>query len=233
LISNGKSNIGSFADCRLKKSPHLSAYRRRQMTAIPFGLPVEALHAEALMDPGDIASLAEFIDGFQAYIPRDELSDTYFTDGLTTLNHLRKRKIDIRPYNSWSPTSLLVFLNNLPRKWACPNGARPDVRTWDYICYTFQRTGLRGRQRFRLGISKGWDEIHVRIASAWLPQETRHPQTPEEMEREALQSQPWRTLQNWIRSNVDTRGRLLKKARRKLIVQYCGSFKMQPTPPQS
>jgi hypothetical protein len=31
------------------------------MTAIPLDLPVEALHAEALMDPGDIADLAEFI----------------------------------------------------------------------------------------------------------------------------------------------------------------------------
>jgi hypothetical protein len=37
LIGNGKSDIGSFADCTLKKSPHLSAYRRRQMTAIPLG----------------------------------------------------------------------------------------------------------------------------------------------------------------------------------------------------
>jgi hypothetical protein len=95
LIGNGKSIIGSFADCILKKSPHLNAYRCRQMTAIPVDLPVEALHAEALMDPGDITDLAEFVDNFQADIPRDELSDTYFTDGLTTLNHLQKGKIDI------------------------------------------------------------------------------------------------------------------------------------------
>jgi hypothetical protein len=87
------------------------------MTAILLDLPVEALHAEAWMDPGDIADLAEFIDGFQADIPRDELSDIYFTDGLTTLNHLRKGEIDIRPSNSWIPISLLVFLNNLSGKW--------------------------------------------------------------------------------------------------------------------
>jgi hypothetical protein len=60
---------------------------------------VEAFHADALMDPGDIADLAEVIDGFQADIPRDELSDTYFTDSLTTLNHVRKGKINIRPFN--------------------------------------------------------------------------------------------------------------------------------------
>jgi hypothetical protein len=46
----------------------LSAYRRRRLlirhvTAIPLDLPVEALHAEAMVDPGDIADLAEFIDG--------------------------------------------------------------------------------------------------------------------------------------------------------------------------
>jgi hypothetical protein len=74
-----------------------------------------------------------------------------------------------------------------------------------------------------------WDEIHVQIARAWLAQETRGPQTPEEVEREALQSQPWRALQNWIMSSLDTRGTLLQKARRKLIIQYCGSFKMQPS----
>jgi hypothetical protein len=34
LIGNGKSDIGSFTDCTLKKSPHLSTSRRRQMTAI-------------------------------------------------------------------------------------------------------------------------------------------------------------------------------------------------------
>jgi hypothetical protein len=211
LIGNGKSDIGSFADCILKKSPHLSAYRRHQMTAIPFNLPVEALRAEALMYPGDITDLAEFIDGFQADIPQDELSDTYFRDGFTTLNYLRKGKIDIRPSNPWSPTSLLIFLNNLPGKWACPNGDGLDVRTGNYICYTFQRAGLRGRQQFRLRISKRWDEINVRIARAWLPQETRRPQTPEEVEREALQSQAWCALQNWIMSGLDTRGRPLKK----------------------
>jgi hypothetical protein len=42
-----KNDIGSFADCILKKSSHLSAYRRRrlllrQMTAIPLDLPVPA-----------------------------------------------------------------------------------------------------------------------------------------------------------------------------------------------
>jgi hypothetical protein len=37
LIGNGQSDIGSFADCPLKKSPHLSAYRRRQMIAISLG----------------------------------------------------------------------------------------------------------------------------------------------------------------------------------------------------
>jgi hypothetical protein len=30
-------------------------------------------------------------------------------------------------------------------------------------------------------------------------------------------------------SRLDTRGRTLKKARQKLTVQYCGSFKMQPS----
>jgi hypothetical protein len=65
------------------------------MTAIPLDFPVEALHAEAMMDPGDIADLAEFIDRFQPDIPRNELSVTYLTDGLTTLNHSRKGKIDI------------------------------------------------------------------------------------------------------------------------------------------
>jgi hypothetical protein len=181
------------------------------MIAIPLDLTVEALHAEALMDPGDIADLAEFINDFQADILRDELSDTYFTDGLTTLNHLRKGKIDIRPSNPWSPTSLLVFLNNLLGKWVCSNGARFEVRTGNYICYTFQRVGLPGRQRFRLRISKRWDDIHVRIAHAWLPQETRCPQTPKEVELEALQSQSWRALQNWIMSSLDTRGQPLKK----------------------
>jgi hypothetical protein len=145
LIGNGKSDIASFVDRILKTSTHLTAYRRRQMIAIPLDLPVEILHTEALMDPGDIADLAQFIDGFQADNPEDELSDTYFPDGLTTLNHLRPGKIDIRPSNPWSPTSLLVFLNNLPGKWACPNGACVDVRTGNYICDTFQRAGLRGR----------------------------------------------------------------------------------------
>jgi hypothetical protein len=47
----------------------LSAYRHHrllfgQMTAIPLDLPVEAM-----MDCGDIADLAEFIDGFQPDIP--------------------------------------------------------------------------------------------------------------------------------------------------------------------
>jgi hypothetical protein len=47
LMGNGKSDIGSFADCILKKLCHLSAYRRRrllfhQMTAIPLDLPVPA-----------------------------------------------------------------------------------------------------------------------------------------------------------------------------------------------
>jgi hypothetical protein len=47
LMGNGKSDIGNFADCTLKKSSHLSAYRRRrllfrQMTAIPLDLPVPA-----------------------------------------------------------------------------------------------------------------------------------------------------------------------------------------------
>jgi hypothetical protein len=37
LIGNRKSDIRSFADCTLKKSPYLSAYRRRQITAIPLG----------------------------------------------------------------------------------------------------------------------------------------------------------------------------------------------------
>jgi hypothetical protein len=46
-MANGKSDIGSFADSILKKSSHLSAYRRlhllfRQMTAIPLDLPVPA-----------------------------------------------------------------------------------------------------------------------------------------------------------------------------------------------
>jgi hypothetical protein len=104
------------------------------MTAIPLDLPVEARHTEAMMDPGDIADLAEFIDGFQADNPRDELPDTYFTDGLTTLNHLRKGKIDIRPSNPWNPTSLLVLWNNCPGKWACPNGARLDIRAGNYLC---------------------------------------------------------------------------------------------------
>jgi hypothetical protein len=197
------------------------------MTAVPLDLPVEALHAEAMIDPGDIADLAEFIDSFQPDIFRYELSVTCFTNGLTTLNHLRKRKIDIRPSNPWSRTFLLVFSNNLPGKRACPNGARFDVRTGNYICYTFQRSGFRGRQRFRLRISKTWDEIHLRIARAWLPQETQRPQTPEEVEREGLQLQPWRALQNWIMRSLDTRGRPFKKAKRKLIVQYCGSFKIK------
>jgi hypothetical protein len=113
-MGHGKSDIETFADCILKNSSNLSAYPRcrlflRQMTAIHLDLPVEALHAETVMDPGDIADLAEFIDGFQPDIPRDKSSVTYFTDGLTTLNHSRKGKIDIRPYNPWSPTSLLVF----------------------------------------------------------------------------------------------------------------------------
>jgi hypothetical protein len=73
------------------------------MTAISLDLPMQALHAEAMMDPGDVADLAEFIDGFQPDIPRDELSVTYLTDGLTILNHSRKGKIDIRPSNPWSP----------------------------------------------------------------------------------------------------------------------------------
>jgi hypothetical protein len=163
------------------------------------------------MDPGDVADLAEFIDGFQPDIPRDEVSITYIADGLTTLNCLRKGKIGIRPSNPWSPISLLVCLNNLPGKWACPYGACIDVRTGNYICYPFQPAGLRGRQRFRLPISKRWDEIHVRIARAWLPQETRRPQTPDGVEREALQSQPWRALQNWIMSSLDTRRPSLKK----------------------
>jgi hypothetical protein len=147
-MGNGKSDIGSFVHCRLKNLSYLSAYRRlllfRHISTIPLDLPVEALHAETMMDPGDIADLAEFIDGFQHDIPRDELSVSYFTDGLATLNHLRKGKIDIRPSKPWSPTFLLVFLNNLPRKWACPNEAHIDVRTGNYICYTFQRARLRG-----------------------------------------------------------------------------------------
>jgi hypothetical protein len=36
LIGDGKSDIGSLADCTLKNSPHLNTYRRCQMTAIPF-----------------------------------------------------------------------------------------------------------------------------------------------------------------------------------------------------
>jgi hypothetical protein len=79
------------------------------MAAIPLDLPVEALHAEIMMEPGDIADLAEFIDVFQPDILRDESSITCLTDGLTTLNHSRKGKIDIRPSNPWSPTSLLVL----------------------------------------------------------------------------------------------------------------------------
>jgi hypothetical protein len=75
----------------------------------------------------------------------------------------------------------------------------------NYIFYTFQRAGFREPQRFGLRISKRLDQIHVRIARAWLPQETRRLQTPEEVEREALQSQPWRALQNWIMSGLDTR----------------------------
>jgi hypothetical protein len=118
-MGNRKSDVGSFADYILKKSSHLSAYPRRhllfrQVTAIPLDLPVQALHAGAMMDPGDVANLAEFIDGFQPGIPRDELSVLYLTDGLTTLNHSRKGKIDIRASNPWSPTYFLVFLNNLP-----------------------------------------------------------------------------------------------------------------------
>jgi hypothetical protein len=31
LMGNGKSDIGSFADCFVKKSSHLSAYRRRRL----------------------------------------------------------------------------------------------------------------------------------------------------------------------------------------------------------
>jgi hypothetical protein len=31
LMGNGKSDIGSFADCILKKSSHLSTYRRRRL----------------------------------------------------------------------------------------------------------------------------------------------------------------------------------------------------------
>jgi hypothetical protein len=30
-MTNGKNDIGSFADCRLKKSSHLSAYRRHRL----------------------------------------------------------------------------------------------------------------------------------------------------------------------------------------------------------
>jgi hypothetical protein len=197
------------------------------MAAIPLDIPVEVLHAEAMMDPGDIADLSEFINGFQPDIPQDELSVAHLTHGLTTLNHSRKGKIGMRPSDPWSPTSLFVFLNNLPGKRVCPNGARLDVRIGKYICYTFQRAGLRGRQRFRLRISKRWDEIHVRIARTWLPQQTQCPQTPEEVEWQALRSQPWRALQDWIMSRLHTRERPLKKARRKLGMQYCGIFKMQ------
>jgi hypothetical protein len=47
LMGNGKSDIGSFADCILKKSSLLNTYRRRcllfrQMTSIPLDLPVPA-----------------------------------------------------------------------------------------------------------------------------------------------------------------------------------------------
>jgi hypothetical protein len=58
------------------------------------------------------------------------------------------------------------------------------------ICYNFRWAASGGGDRFLLSISRTLDEIRVRIARAWLSQETRRPQTGEEVERQSLQLAP-------------------------------------------